>query len=350
MQTIKLSIVVLLVFLTECSSANNQTELPQAAIRPPETTSPTLTPVSSQTPIPAATVTPTPIQYVIEVSVFHDLNGNEIQDLEEPPIPGAIVEAAELSCTTDVDGLCEIGRFPLGEYRLKIDTSITQVENLDFLFANKDVLNPSDGLLIKLRDNLSVAVPLGQGPFTIPIVEESLDRISYGFGDLQDPDGNSNLIPHEGLDIEIRGEGPQPIYAPITGQAQPTPDGTWGECNHVTIWFKKLGLDVGIGIGHLTEVVIQPNDFVEKGDLIGYIDPSLYSPGWVSCTSHPHIHMNIWGSVPGETWPREGSGLPWQVLPASEWGWLNPENYLPMTGKPLPIFSSVEEAENYQRR
>ena len=157
-------------------------------------------------------------------------------------------------------------------------------------------------------------------------------------------------VPHPGLDIEIQGDRPQPIYAPIAGQANPGPDGTWGECNHVTISFQDAGLNVGVGLGHLTEVVVEPGTQVQRGDLIGYIDPTLYYPGFVACTSHPHIHMNIWGNVPGETWPQDEINSEWTILPDGEWGWLNPEEYLPMTENRIPMFKTIEEAENYGKK
>jgi hypothetical protein len=87
---------------------------------------------------------------------------------------------------------------------------------------------------------------------------------------------------------------------------------------------------------------------VTKGDIIGYIDPALYiGGGFISCTSEPHVHMNIWGDIPGIRWPHEDSGLPWEPLPLGEWGWLNPEDFLPALGNPIPMFASFTDAEDY---
>ena len=84
-----------------------------------------------------------------------------------------------------------------------------------------------------------------------------------------------------------------------------------------------------------------------KKKIIGYIDPSLYSSeNFLYCTSHPHIHMNLWSNIPGKTWPHEDSDLPWEPLPRGNWGWLNPEEFLPMIGHPIPMFNSINEANN----
>lgn len=313
------------------------------------TSEPTFTPTPKPTSCPTATSTPVPCH--LEILVFHDQNGNEVQGTEEPTVSGAVIQVGGKYCITGDNGKCQLGPIGPGRYRLTVDTSTSNIEGLNYLFADREVFNPQKGLLIQIEGDTLVTVALGQGPFPISIAEESFGGIFLGFGELHDLYGNGNLVHHQGLDIRIRRDGPQPIYAPITGQARPGPDGTWGECNHVTIWYTQLGLNVGVGMGHLTEVVVTPNAFVRKGDLIGYIDPSLYYPaGSVACTSLPHIHMNIWGSVPGETWPPVESGLPWEVLPAGEWGWLNPEKYLPMIGNPIPMFASIDEAEAYARR
>lgn len=341
-------LTIFALLLSACTNA----ALPTSTFTPTEpvptaaaTETPNLPPTVTSTAIPSPTATSIP--YNVEVLAFHDLNGNESQDTNEPHVSGIKIEIPGLqSCITSFDGKCSLGKLFSGRHSLMIDSSDSSIENLDYVFSNREVFKAKSGFPIVIEGDSSISIALGQGFIPIPIAAESFRGILYGFGDLHYLNGKQ--VPHAGLDIAIKGNSPQPIFAPISGEARPNPDGTWGDCNHVTIWYNQLDFDIGIGMGHLTKVVVKPNALVQKGEIIGYIDPTLYhSSKMIACTSDPHIHMNIWGNIPGETWPHEDSGLPWQVLPASKWGWLNPEKYLPMLGKPVPMFDTIDQANLY---
>jgi len=354
---IAILLITIITFLSACAAEELQTSTTVATDEPnpveemapsstPTEPPPTETPLPTNTPLP----TPTEITYSLEVVLFHDHNGNEIQNENETFVQGLKLTVEENSCITDEKGSCALGDFSQGRYQLNIDNSDTEISNLEYLFLENDVFSRVWGLDLTIDENTTLTIPVSQGPIPLPVLSDS-GYMGYGFGDLHELD--YQLTPHTGIDFEITGFEPQPIFAPVSGILRPVPldeNPPWGECGHVTIEYSGPGSNGGVqvGIGHLTEVVVSPNTPITKGEIIGYVDPSLYpAPNWIACTSHPHIHMNIWGNVPGESWPRDGSGLPWEPLPNGEWGWLNPELYLPLIETPIPMFLSLDEANMF---
>jgi len=227
----------------------------------------------------------------------------------------------------------------------KINILLTQTNGLDYLFMNREVINSKNKLSYEVGSDMNLKISLGEGPFTIPILNSSFKGISYVFGQFYE-----NRY-HGGLDIEIQGNGPQPIYAPVNGMVN-SDGGSFGECNHVTIKYEDpfYNTAIYIGMGHLSEIEVKPYDEVKKGDLIGYINPDIYNPGDFACTSHPHIHMNIWASIPGLTWSGEGQdGGRWEILPAGEWGVLDPELFLAKIKSPTPLFTDEESVAEFSK-
>ena len=347
-----LFIIIMILVLISCTSQTPDAQQPTDTILPSVTSTliKTDTPESTATSIYTPITSPTEITFHFEVFAFHDQNGNEFRNENEPPIQGVKFSINGNSCISDVGGICGLGFFPPGRYHLDIDTNDADIHKLDFIFFEKEVVGQKFGMDLDIEEDTQISIPLSQGPITIPIINDSFGEFSLGFGDFTMI--NHEKKHHTGIDIEIIGEGPQPIFAPVSGILKPVPpneDPPWGECNHVTIDYSGPSDDFMLGIGHLTEVIVNPDVPIEKGDIIGYIDPTLYpAPGWIACTSHPHIHLGLWGNVPGKSWPRESSSdFPWEPLPPNEWGWLDPELYLPLNGLPLPMFISQEEANIY---
>ena len=99
-------------------------------------------------------------------------------------------------------------------------------------------------------------------------------------------------------------------------------------------------------MGHLTTVSVTSNQFIEKGDPIGEIDPSVdvenitgynennlpqYQQGSgaivVAGTEAPHVCFGIFGE----------NGLDGRA--DGGWGWFNPLSFLPVTNEAYPWMS-----------
>jgi len=215
---------------------------------------------------------------------------------------------------------------------LSIDASNASITDLNYIFADKDVSVLKDGLAVKLHSDTSVEVALGQGPLPLPVIRlEGFGGIVNGFMTASAPN-------HEGLDLWIEGQGEQPIIANIGGIVE----SVGSDCNHVTVLVRRNGMEFNVGMGHLTRVVVKAGQRIEKGDVIGYIDPTLYNsvnrqPGTIviACTTQPHVHYNVYG--PGGF----GSG---------PWGSLDPALFAPELGNPVPLFDTTQEAEEFSRK
>ena len=75
---------------------------------------------------------------------------------------------------------------------------------------------------------------------------------------------------NEGLDILVEGDGKQIILANMGGEIKSIED----DCNRVTIAVNQNGLEFDIGLEHLTSLIVETGQKVEKGDGIGFIDPT----------------------------------------------------------------------------
>ena len=290
-------------------------------LTPTQTATPTETPKPTDTPMPTATPTLIPT-YTLSGVVFFDYNGNGQQNEGEPPIEGATIQVAGLSTTSGDDGVYTLAGVPYGTHNLGISK-----DGFTYIALSVAALQLiDDPMPVVVKRDTRRDIGLMQGLLTLPISGDV--GIIVGYFDL-DPRGGplgnpgparnyrgetnppdfDRLIPgtengHEGVDIAIVGDGPIPIKAPIYGTIEDYP---FGECNHVTILYRGPGGPFNVGLGHLTSIVVRQGQPVKRGDLIGYIDPTLYSGGTgPACTSWPHVHFNLYGS-----WPSESSE--WQM-------------------------------------
>lgn len=304
---------------------------------PTETAVPTvtLTPIPTETPQPSATpeptASPTPISYMLEASIFHDLNGNETQDGEEPFISGVTISSSGLSCVSEIDGKCELGLLQSGTHQLRIFTARSSIDRPSYLFFNQDVFGVSEGLAVDIKQDTTVDIALGQGPLPLPVIA------SMGYGGIFNGFMTEAAPNHDGLDLWIDGQDEQPIIANIDGSIESISS----DCNHVTLLVRKKDLEFNVGLGHLTRVVVKPGQQVKKGEVIGYIDPSLYNsvnrqPGTitVACTTQPHLHYNVYGP----SGSRQDS-----------WHFRDPALFAPDRGNPIPLFNTAEEFESYSK-
>lgn len=300
---------------------------------------------------PESTITPTPQIYSVNFTAFHDYNGNGFLDEEEPFLKGVENKIGNLNCKTGPDGNCNIS-IPTGIYDVflntdnAVDQSGIKVTGLNFLFSGTEVLAPSQGFKVNINSDSTIFIALGQGPLVLPILATSIGESHYNGFD-QMVEGHW----HGALDYEIIGSEEQPIFAPWTGVAIPGPDGTWGDCNQVTIFnIKKDGLkgfDLGVALGHLTKIVVKPNQEVRKGDVIGYIDPSIYigSKKWIACTSLPHLEIGVWGYIEGLTYNDKG-----ELITNKENGWVDLKQLFCVKGSnnPPPLFTDAIQENKYK--
>lgn len=319
---------------------------------------------STQTSIPTATVTPTVTStlYDLVFSAFHDYNGNETQEQDEPYLSNIVVlvikpnqkmralfgsvplEEWDYYCVTDGTGSCVISTIPEGKYLVVTDTSNSSVPSLEYLFWENHV---TDGIDLYINTNSSINVGLAQGFYVIGL-DDAADYYSnpeHGY----DPVGYDGT-PHNAYDFMINGTELVYIYANVSGIVQGPPDepseNPYGDCNIVKIFPDDEILmknNIQIQYGHLTSVEVQPGTHVEKGDIIGSIDPSLYSPNLIridengnyiynqqtgtanyGCTTAPHFEFSLLGNG--------GEGI------EANWGWLDPKLFSPKTGELIPGF------------
>ena len=250
-------------------------------------------------------------------------------------------------CSTDSNGVCTLNAIE-GDQTVSFipddakDSQGNLIIGLDFLFVGKDVVDPKIGASIKISNNLSFNASFGQGPLVLPIARSSIIMPPYnGFNEML-----SEGFWHGAYDYKVIGNSEQPVFAPWSGIAVPAPDGTFGDCNQVTIFNDKKGalksMDFGIALGHLTRIVIKPNQHLEKGDIIGYIDPSIYSGAKesIACTDTPHLEIGVWGNLKNFTY---SAG---ELITGPEYGWVDPSQLFSKKGieNPPPLYNDLEQA------
>jgi len=266
------------------------------------------------------TTSPQPVKKEIRIIVFHDFNANEIFDDEfEYLVIGAEIKADNYSCITDYEGNCLLGYYnelPV----IKINILNEKFANLRYVFYENQIIKTGHKFKIIDTGKPQISIGLGEGPFAIPLKENSIGHYFDGKGNYgrERPDGTH----HYAIDIRIAGEGPQPVFAVAEGDIG---DESFGDCNNVVIYVRDEIGEYNINTGHLTEIIVKPGQHVHKGTIIGYIDPAIYEnningtnekgelnyigPNIAACTNNPHLHMGVYG--PGGN---EGEG---------GWGWLN---------------------------
>jgi hypothetical protein len=192
------------------------------------------------------------------------------------------------------------------------------------IFHGQEVLGITQKLGVTVKDNEVIHLGLGQGPLpSLPMKAESYGYLIKGFGDL-----NADGSKHWALDFIIVGDGPQVMYANISGEVEKVPGSApeqpFGRANLVNIIVRGPVWNFNVGLGHLTKVYVQPGQYVEKGMPIGEIDPTLYhGDNEVGGTLQPHLEYYVFG--PG------GVGMD------GEWGWLDPLTFAPKTGELVPM-------------
>lgn len=128
-------------------------------------------------------------------------------------------------------------------------------------------------LLRALRENKETLV-------SMPTIWPTVGFISSRFGSRSSPFGGGQIQLHKGLDIGARSG--TPIVATAEGTVrQSGRDGAYGNC---------VSIDHGAGIitryAHMQRYIVQPGDWVKRGQVIGYVGSTGRSTG-------PHLHYEV---------------------------------------------------------
>lgn len=179
------------------------------------------------TPVPTATTaSATPLcTYALSGTVFFDYNGNGAWDDGEPPIEGVAIGVAGLSTTSALDGSYSMGGVPAGRQRVQVE-SPTQATATAFRYISLSVeaFQPIDEpIIVTLRGNTELNVPLMQGFLTLPLtcetpLSEPLCWIDLDFGGgVRDWQGDSHTCGenHDGINY-VTPEG-QAVVAAAPG-------------------------------------------------------------------------------------------------------------------------------------
>ena len=119
--------------------------------------------------------------------------------------------------------------------------------------------------------------PLWEGPFALPL---ATDRITSHFGTRRSYDEGPATSFHAGVDFG-ESEG-SPIYAPVAGRA------AFAEFLDVRGGSTLIDHGVGVytGYWHQSQILVQPGQAVEAGDLIGFV-------GGTGLSTAPHLHWEV---------------------------------------------------------
>lgn len=123
-----------------------------------------------------------------------------------------------------------------------------------------------------------------EGAFAFPT--DYYESFPSFFGTRRSYNGSSYSFYHNGLDLY--GSTSTPVYAPAAGRVVFT--------DSLTVRGNATYIDHGWGVFsgflHQSQILVQPGDLVEPGQLIGYV-------GATGRVTGPHLHWEVWvGGVP----------------------------------------------------
>jgi murein DD-endopeptidase MepM/ murein hydrolase activator NlpD len=295
---------------------------------------------TAQVLTPTAEPTNTPILKSITFFIFHDFNANEKFESDiEKPLKNIKIKIDDEICLSDENGLCKL-TISLGSKKILIDSSTSDISNLNYVFWENEVFITGQIINIDVVSDNDLNIGLGQGPFTIPLKGSSIGNYFDGKGGY----GNkkSDGTHHYAIDIRIVGDGPQPVYAVVGGEVEGplSPDKPFGDTNQVTILVRDNYGNFNIAEGHLDTILVEPFQQINKGDIIGFINPIIYKKNVIgtwkgapdyrgsniggSGTNNPHLEIAIYG--PGG---KEGE---------NGWGWLNILELLAKSNELYPMY------------
>ena len=133
---------------------------------------------------------------------------------------------------------------------------------------------------------------LWEGSFAFPT--SYFEAFPSVFGTRRSYNGSEFIYYHTGLDLY--GSSATPVFAPAAGRV--------AFASFLTVRGNTTYIDHGWGVFsgflHQSEILVQPGDQVEPGQLVGYV-------GGTGRVTGPHLHWEVWvGGVPVDplTWTR----------------------------------------------
>lgn len=253
----------------------------------------------------------------------------QISGLVVNPLPAVQGEAVqvELRTATDLDLELSIGSWQLGlveagpgsyfglqgihaltEIGL-LDLSLTSLDGFRFVqpvevasggYGQEALVVPADTLDPantgpedeRIAQVVAAFTPekLWEGVFAFPT--DYFETFPSFFGTRRSYNGSAFIYYHTGLDLY--GSSSTPVYSPAHGRV--------AFADQLTVRGNATYIDHGWGVFsgflHQSQILVEPGDLVEQGQLIGYV-------GGTGRVTGPHLHWEIWvGGVPVDplTW------------------------------------------------
>ena len=282
----------------EASPTDEPTAPPTRTARPTPTRSPT------PSPTPTAEPTPSPTPYaaaVIDLTGSHTLQGGflAVRLLYADPsvtAPAVVLNGVTYTMVPSADrwyayiGLPTwfgVGGYPMDVYDagLVIASGWLDVTEGGFTFENLDLPPGSAGDLLydqaridaeRAEVDAIIAAFTPERYFSGPWITPTQGVISDEFGTQRSVNGGA-YFPHSGLDI-ASDEG-TPIYAAASGVV--------ALAKELYLYGNSAIIDHGVGVfsgyNHMSSIVVTAGQYVNQGDLIGYMGATGFATG-------PHLH------------------------------------------------------------
>lgn len=301
MQKTIAAIIILAILLAGCATpapVPTATTVPPTeapAITPTQTPSPTQRPTS--TPEPTSTPIPT---YTLSGTVFFDYNGNGLRDEGEAPIKGVPIRVAGLSTTSGPDGSYSLVGVPAGNQQVYVESPTQDPGTaVRYIALSLEAYQPiEEPIILSLNGKTSLDIALMQGwlCLTPKYSIYSYFDLDPRQGQVRNYEGDTTLAlfpqfqpgtfdQHPGIDFacnsgdEVRAFAPgRVIFVGDTGRGALAVEMIHD--NGYTTHY-----------GHLSQVLVQKGDIVDRGDLIALCGQSG--------TDWPHIHFQM-GDHTGE--------------------------------------------------
>jgi len=318
-------ITIVSMLFVSCSSISSSESVATPALS---------TTIETSTPTILPTATAIPKQALIDGIIFHDLNGNGIQDLaitrkdlsghpdgylgaiepiQEPAISGATITFSDYETTSDSEGNYHLS-LPVGEYKLSISSNPFRF----YIISTEMVHDLNYDFDISIQNNMHIDLGLGIGLLTLPYRLSEADLFRQGsFTDIDPTPGSVgvyNSYPencnwwhctgdaHRGIDYNapkgtvVVAAGPGMVYS--VGKADD------GSLMVVVVHTKYNSLSPSFGerirvastdgiqttYQHLDKAHegIEPGVFVSRGQPIGYLNEAV------------HLHIDAWHMIQGD--------------------------------------------------
>jgi murein DD-endopeptidase MepM/ murein hydrolase activator NlpD len=236
--------------------------------------------------------------------LFFDYNGNGVQDGEEPPVAGALVQLKEepgnviAETLTDSSGDYKLEDVRTGAYRLHVGVEQFSDKRLTHMCTSPNGFRAvSDDYVLLIRESTVVDVGLMEGFLTLPLAPNTTYTVgryydrdpavghvkwwngkAYNWTNAQGKGADDN---HAGTDFDARQEAQVVAPAPgtiLSAGVGPNPESLTIDIQH------DLGFKTSYN--HLSKTLVSAGQRVSRGETIGLVG----STG----TFYPHLHFELY--------------------------------------------------------